>query len=414
VNCTTQTSDYVHDLAGRLGTVTVDGALIADYAYDSNSNRVGVMQAGAGIPMSGCAAGLSNVSATVDVQDRLLTYGTCQYQYTDNGELNHKTDSASSAQTSYQYDSFSNLRHVNLPDGRAIDYQIDGRNRRIGKSINGVAVQGLVYLNDLEPVAETDPDGNRIATFIYADRANTPSYLLKGGNVYRVIADHLGSVRLVVNVADGSIAQRLDYDAWGRVLTDSNPGFQPFGFAGGIYDRDTGLVRFGARDYDPETGRWTNKDPIGFGGGDSNVMLYVANDPINFVDPSGLLNPVKALVAAAVGLNGIRKTASGGISAGLATAGVASGQPEFALPFAGKAIWDAAAAKRAFGKASKLFGEAYCESAQDASLENLYGAAPFGDNFDDQKEPGPTEWFKDNFSKQNIGAILSEFGAYIF
>jgi len=150
VNCTTQTSDYVHDLAGRLGTVTVDGALIADYAYDSNSNRVGVMQAGAGIPISGCAAGLSNVSATVDVQDRLLTYGTCQYQYTDNGELNHKTDTATSAQTSYQYDSFSNLRHVGLPDGRNIDYAIDGRNRSIGKSIDGVPVQGLVYMNDLK------------------------------------------------------------------------------------------------------------------------------------------------------------------------------------------------------------------------------------------------------------------------
>ena len=282
-----ETSDYTYDLAGRLDTVSVDGALTADYEYDSNSNRVGVTQAGAGIPSSGCAANLANVSATVDVQDRLLTYGTCQYQYTDNGELSHKTDTATSAVTTYQYDSFSNLRHVSLPDGRAIDYQIDGRNRRIGKSINGVAVQGLVYLNDLEPVAETDPDGNRIATFIYADRANTPSYLLKGGNVYRVIADHLGSVRLVVNVTDGSIAQRLDYDAWGQVLLDTNPGFQPFGFAGGIYDRDTGLVRFGARDYDPETGRWTNKDPIGFGGGDANVLSYVKNNPVTTVDPDG-------------------------------------------------------------------------------------------------------------------------------
>ncbi len=47
-------------------------------------------------------------------------------------------------------------------------------------------------------------------------------------------------------------------DAWGQVLADSSPGFQPFGFAGGLWDRDTGLVRFGARDYDPEVGRWTS------------------------------------------------------------------------------------------------------------------------------------------------------------
>ena len=81
----------------------------------------------------------------------------------------------------------------------------------------------------------------------------------------------------------------MDYDDWGNVSNDTNPGFQPFGFAGGIYDRDTGLVRFGARDYDPETGRWTAKDPIKFKGGDSNLYGYVLDDPTNFFDPSGLI-----------------------------------------------------------------------------------------------------------------------------
>lgn len=42
------------------------------------------------------------------------------------------------------------------------------------------------------------------------------------------------------------------------------------------------------KDYDPETGRWTTKDPILFGGGDANLYGYVANDPINGLDPSGL------------------------------------------------------------------------------------------------------------------------------
>jgi RHS repeat-associated protein len=49
----------------------------------------------------------------------------------------------------------------------------------------------------------------------------------------------------------------MDYDAWRNVLVDTHPGFQPFGFAGGLYESEIGLVRFGARDYDPETGRWT-------------------------------------------------------------------------------------------------------------------------------------------------------------
>ena len=43
-----------------------------------------------------------------------------------------------------------------------------------------------------------------------------------------------------------------------------------------------------ARDYDPEVGRWTAKDPILFDGGQANLYVYVGNDPVNFIDPSGL------------------------------------------------------------------------------------------------------------------------------
>ena len=68
---------------------------------------------------------------------------------------------------------------------------------------------------------------------------------------------------------------------------DTNPGFLPFGFASGLYDRDTGLISFGARDYDPQTGRWISKYPIGFNGG-INFYAYVNNNPINYIDQSGL------------------------------------------------------------------------------------------------------------------------------
>jgi len=61
--------------------------------------------------------------------------------------------------------------------------------------------------------------------------------------------------------------QSIDYDAWGRVLNETGAGFQPFGLAGGLYGADTKLVRFGARDYDPEAGRWTCKDPLESRGG---------------------------------------------------------------------------------------------------------------------------------------------------
>ena len=72
------------------------------------------------------------------------------------------------------------------------------------------------------------------------------------------------------------------------MLANTNPDFQPLGFAGGLYDLDTKLTRFGARDYDPSIGRWLQRDPIKFEGGDTNLYAYVENDPINFYDNDGL------------------------------------------------------------------------------------------------------------------------------
>ncbi len=83
------------------------------------------------------------------------------------------------------------------------------------------------------------------------------------------------------------VVQQIDYDEFGVVTQDTNPGFQPFGFAGGLYEQATGLTRFGSRDYDAVTGRWTSKNPIRFAGGDSNIYGYVFSDPVNFIDPNG-------------------------------------------------------------------------------------------------------------------------------
>src|SRR5436309_3135070 len=112
--------------------------------------------------------------------------------------------------------------------------------------------------------------------------------MAQGTTTYRILSDHLGSVRLVVNTSTGTVAQRIDYDEFGNITSDTSPDFQPFGFAGGLYDVDTGLTRFGARDYDAQTGRFTTKDPIRFGGG-LNLYGYVMADPVNLVDPAGLL-----------------------------------------------------------------------------------------------------------------------------
>ena len=92
--------------------------------------------------------------------------------------------------------------------------------------------------------------GNVVARFVYGDKGHVPAYMVKDGAIYRIISDHLGSPRLVVDVDTGFVAQRRDYDAWGDVVLDTNPGLVPFVFPGGLEDGHTGLVRFGARDYD--------------------------------------------------------------------------------------------------------------------------------------------------------------------
>ncbi|GAA5787216.1 hypothetical protein YWS52_35430 [Chitiniphilus shinanonensis] len=276
-NGPSKTYGYRYDLAGRLIEVTQNGSVIGQYQYDANGNRT---QA-------------NGIAASYDAQDRLIAYGNRQYQYSANGEL--QQINAGGAISQYQYDVFGNLRQVTLANGGQLDYVIGGQNRRIGKKVNGVLVQGFIYQDQLKPAAELNSNGEVVSRFIYAGKANVPEYLVKGGETYRIITDQLGSVRLVVNSQTGEVKQEIDYDAWGNVLSDTNPGFQPFGFAGGIYDKDTGLVRFGARDYDPQVGRWTAKDPIGFNGGDSNVYGYVANNPINYIDPSGLAKFCEAL-----------------------------------------------------------------------------------------------------------------------
>jgi len=140
--------------------------------------------------------------------------------------------------------------HVTLPNGTNIDYVIDGQNRRIGKKVNGALVEGLIYRNQLQPSVWLNGDGSVRAAFVYGLSANVPEYVLQGGTTYRLITDQVGTVRLVVNTSTGIVAERIDYDEFGNVLSDSAAGFQPFGFAGGLRDSHSALTRYGARDYD--------------------------------------------------------------------------------------------------------------------------------------------------------------------
>jgi RHS repeat-associated protein len=286
----TTTYAYAYDEEGNLTEVKQNGGVVASYAYDENGNRLSRTTSD------------GTTEGTYDAQDRLTSYGTNEYTYTPDGQLNTKTDTATGEITSYSYDSLGNLLSATLPDGKRVEYVVDARDRRVGKKVDGQLVQGFLYQNQLAPVAELDRAGNIVSRFVYGTKPNVPDYMEKGGKTYRVITDQVGSVRLVVDAATGEVAQQIDYDEFGNILEDTNPGFQPFGFAGGLYDPDTQLTRFGARDYDAETGRWTAKDPILFAGGDANLYAYARNDPINRLDPSGLDDDTVSTIGTTIGV----------------------------------------------------------------------------------------------------------------
>lgn len=264
---------YAYDLAGRLEQVWINGFLDESYTYDRNGNRKTLTRDGV------------TTVYEYDAQDRLLSQGDCTYTYTANGEL--ETQTCGGETTRYTYSVHGDLTAVSLPDGKFIEYVVDGRGRRIGKKVGGRLVQHLVYANQLNPVAEIATDGEH-STFQYGERSHVPSVIARDGVTYRLISDHLGSARALVNIDTGEVVQQMAYSAWGEVSVSGDPSIQPFGYAGGVNDTITGFTRFGARDYDAAVGRWTSKDPIGFGGGSVGLFAYVNGDPINWIDPSGL------------------------------------------------------------------------------------------------------------------------------
>lgn len=264
---------YEYDDRGRLEEVWRDGDLESSYTYDDNSNRLSY------------TGPLGNATGTYDERDRMLTYGGASYTWTEAGELASKTDDGEI--TRYEYDVFGNLRKVELPNGIEIEYLTDGAQRRIGKKINGLLVKQWLYRDQLEPVAELHGSGASMKQFVYGTRLHAPDFLISETAVYRFLADAIGGPRLLVDSNSGAIAQELRFAEFGEVLLDTNPQFQPFGVAAGLFETASHLVRFGARDYNVTSGRWFQLDPIMFASNSLNLYEYGSNSPMNFIDPSG-------------------------------------------------------------------------------------------------------------------------------
>ena len=166
-----------------------------------------------------------------------------------------------------------------------------------------------------------------------------------------------------------------------------------FRFPGQYYDSETGLLYNYYRYYDPGTGRYITPDPIGLVGG-INLYLYTQNNPINEIDPLGLLNPVKFGVGFVNSVRGVRSMGEGVTTIVAGTA---------AIPFTGGVSGTAAypigvsQLVLGFANLNRGLGQmsgAYDESLSDSALKNLLGLLPFGQKYDDPCEPGLGEYFK--------------------
>lgn len=274
---TTVTWDYAYDTVGQLVEVQRGGATVEAYAYDAVGNRIGMTNR-----LTGQILAASDYR--YDADQKLLQAGATTFTYDVDGRLS--TSTRAGAATTLHYNTDGTLAGVDLPDGRHITYLHDSQRRRIARAVDGVRTHAWLYGDGLMPLAEYDGTGALRTTFLYAGRW-TPVGFIRNGATNHIVTDQLGSPRLVVDASD-AVIKRLDYDAFGNVLLDTAPALDlPFGFAGGTADPDQELIRFGARDYQPSTGRWTAKDPILIGGG-FRLYGYLANDPLNRTDRAGL------------------------------------------------------------------------------------------------------------------------------
>lgn len=266
----TRTYDYTLDRDGQLIRVAEKGVVVESYSYDDNGNRI-YWQLGRANPQT----------AKYDSQDRIMELGNVAYQFDDDGFMTQR------GATSFEYSSRGELMKVMLPDGKVISYAYDGVGRRVARSSDAGTYEYL-YGNPEKPFQVTAiREPSRVLSVYYYDDLGLLFAMQRDEDWFYVATDQLGTPIVVVD-ATGETVKVVEYDSFGNQVADSNPGFVfPIGFAAGLVDWETKLVRFGFRDYDPASGRWCAKDPIGFAAGDSNLYRYVNLNPVGLVDCSG-------------------------------------------------------------------------------------------------------------------------------
>lgn len=270
---------YVYDLLDRLSEVrdnATDTALVS-YTYDKYNNRVTETDAGA-------------VRAYVyDAAQQLLSIRTgtgdgpveVAFDYDPNGNLITKTAAAASLQLTY--DALDRLVTASLDGAAPESYTYDPQGRRIAKRV-GEEVEHFLYSGSAIAAEYGASWSKARAVYTYGPGIDKPLiYMPDSGQPEYYHSDGLGSVVAMTDATGTSLAT-AQYDAWGQIVAGSGD-LRRFGYTSREADA-TGLIYYRARYYDPEIGRFTQRDPKGFIDG-INRYVYATNNPTNFVDPWG-------------------------------------------------------------------------------------------------------------------------------
>lgn len=262
---------YAYDGASRLATVRRGRHVLERYAWDADGNRTGRRLGG----------GPAQIT-TYDLADRIVDHGGIRYGVDADGFVTRRGDDR------FAYSADGELMRA-VVGGRVIDYRYDGLGRRTSRTgATGTTRYAYDDPRDAYRLTATIDPGGGVTRYLYGGDGLLLA-IVRGGTRYLVATDTDGTPRLVATEGR-PVAPLAALDSFGRPVPGAaRPSFPlAVGFGGGLADPDTGLVRLGARDYDPETGRYTAPDPARFRSGDVNLYAYTGGNPVGRRDPTGL------------------------------------------------------------------------------------------------------------------------------
>ena len=270
------TLNYSYDNTGQL--TGVSGARSESYSFDLNGNR-------------------TMTAYTTGADNRLTSDGTYNYTYDNDGNTLMKTRISDGQVTTNMWDYRNRLTNIVVTDAdgnvlKEARYTYDVNDRRIGvweHVTDQTATQRWTVYDGVNPFADFDASGSLITQYLYGPAADQLFARVSAtANLDWYLTDNLGSVRQIVR-SDGTVLDNIAFDSFGQILSESAPpSGDRFRFTGRDWDVLFGQYFYRARYYSPEVGRFASEDPTSFTAGDTDFYRYVANNPTNYIDPTGL------------------------------------------------------------------------------------------------------------------------------